>query len=113
MLPGLDRFVWILLAVLFEHFSCRFRETAGARGLRRGERGRSEQISDPQQRVDSYREGRQELHFGLAVELHLAQRPTVLAPAKALLDAFADSLTGHVAGVACGPSIDCRAAIDW
>jgi len=91
----------MLLTVVFVFFVC-LRRLAGASALRLGERRRPEQIVDPQQRVDPHRERGQELHFPFAVQLHLARRPAVLAPAKALLDPFAHPLAGDVTGMARG-----------
>ena len=77
--------------------------------LRRHEWWLGEQIGEPQQRVTADRECRDEPDLRLAVDLHLAQRSAVFAPAEALLDPLADPLAGQVSGVACGPGIDRRA----
>src|ERR1700747_1345092 len=63
--------------------------------LRRHRQRRSEQLRHPQQRVDPDGERGEEVDLVPAVELHLAQWPPVLAPAKALLDPLSDPLGGH------------------
>src|SRR6201987_1758382 len=79
--------------------------------LRRHRQRRCEQLRHPQQRVDPDSERGEEVDLVPAVELHLAQRPPVLAPAKALLDALADPLTGQVTAMARGALIDGRVTL--
>src|ERR1700751_4173098 len=64
--------------------------------LRRHRQRRCEQLRHPTQRVDTEGERGEEFDLVPAVELHLAQRPPVLAPAKALLDPLADPLARQV-----------------
>ena len=59
-----------------------FARDAGLRVLRGGERRRSEQIGDSQQRVNSHRQGGQELHFGFRD----CQKFCVLSPVDLTID---------------------------
>src|SRR6202034_1271647 len=69
-----------------------------------------QQLRHPQQAVAADREPRHEACVAITAHAHLAQRPSVLAPAKGFLDALADTLARPIAPMARGACIDRRAA---
>src|SRR5580704_5550358 len=102
---------WILPIWVVACQIAQFPQPAETPLLRRRRRRGGQELGESQQRVAAHREGRQEADFLLADHLHLAHRPPILAPAKALLDALSNSLAGEVTGMACGASIDRRATL--